>query len=189
MVWLTSTGGGGKSVLGNIFRAIFYKQTCAVDIGAMGRFDKGNFISSHINICSEIDNKATAKAKDYKDLTGNDELEVERKFKDRIMLPKEEVPKQIQICNNMPKFDTLDSPLLQRFLIIQFKHKFRGTDKQIEGLDDKIIESKEDMEWLIYQSLEAYKTMCEENKDFAIRLSEEETRKIVIANNMPLVPE
>lgn len=187
MVWLTSTG-GGKSVLGNILRAIFYKQTCAVDIGAMGRFDKGNFISSHINICSEIDNKATAKAKDYKDLTGNDELEVERKFKDRIMLPKEEVPKQIQICNNMPKFDTLDSPLLQRFLIIQFKHKFRGTDKQIEGLEDKIIESKEDMEWLIYNSLEAHKEMQETCKDFAIRLSEAETRKMVIANNMPLVP-
>ena len=30
--------------------------------------------------------------------------------------------------------------------------------------------------------------MCEENKDFAIRLSEEETRKRVVANNNPLIP-
>ena len=88
----------------------------------------------------------------------------------------------------MPNFDTLDNPLLQRFLIIEFQKSFRNTDKQIKGLDDKIIESKEDMEWLIYQSLEAHKTMSEENKDFAIRLSDEDTRKRVVANNNPLIP-
>ena len=188
MVWLTSTGGGGKSVLANILRAIFHKQTCAVDLADFGRFDLGAFTHSHLNICSEIDNKATAKAKHYKNLSGNDPLKVEIKFKDPIVLDKEEVPKNIQVCNNMPNFDTLDNPLLQRFLIIEFTKRFRNTDKQIKGLDDKIIESKEDMEWLIYQSLEAYKTMSEENKDFAIRLSDGDTRKRVVANNNPLAP-
>ncbi len=188
MIWLTSTGGGGKSVLANILRAIFYKQTCAVDLAEMERFDLTEFTHSHLNICSEIDNKATAKAKHYKNLSGNDPIKVEKKHQDPFTLPKEEVPKNIQVCNNMPKFDTLDSPLLQRFLIIEFKHQFRGTDKQIEGLEDIIIESKEDMEWLIYNSLEAHKEMQETGKDFAIRLSEEETRKIVVANTMPLVP-
>ena len=188
MVWLTSTGGGGKSVLANILRAIFHNQTCNIDLADFGRFDLGAFTHSHINICSEIDNKATAKAKHYKNLTGNDPLKVEIKFKDPIVLDKEEVPKNIQVCNNMPNFDTLDNPLLQRFLIIEFPKRFRNTDEQIKGLDDKIIESKEDMEWLIYQSLQAHKTMCKENKDFAIRLSEEETRKRVVANNNPLIP-
>ena len=188
MVWLTSTGGGGKSVLANILRAIFHNQTCNVDLADFGRFDLGAFTHSHLNICSEIDNKATAKAKHYKNLTGNDPLKVEIKFKDPIVLDKEEVPKNIQVCNNMPNFDTLDNPLLQRFLIIEFPKRFRNTDEQIKGLDDKIIESKEDMEWLIYQSLQAHKTMCKENKDFAIRLSEEETRKRVVANNNPLIP-
>jgi len=39
MVWLTSTGGGGKSVLANILRAIFHNQTCNIDLADFGRFD------------------------------------------------------------------------------------------------------------------------------------------------------
>ena len=189
MLWLTSTGGGGKSVLGNILRAIFHNQTCSVDLGKIERFDNGKFIGKQINICSEIDRTTIAKSKTYKEYTGNEPIPVERKFKDGFELPKEEVPKQIQICNNMPKFDSLEDPLMERFLLLEFKHKFRGTDKEEQGLDNKIIESKEDMEWLIYNSLEAYREMKQDNrKKFLLQLSIEETRKRVIADNEPLIP-
>lgn len=44
------------------------------------------------------------------------------------------------------------------------------------------------MEWLIYSSLEAYKQMCTEERNFNLRKSEEETQEEIINNNNPILP-
>lgn len=44
------------------------------------------------------------------------------------------------------------------------------------------------MEWLIYSSLQAYKKMYDEERDFNLRKSEEETQEEIMNNNNPILP-
>lgn len=188
LLWFTGIGGSGKTVLANVISGIFKDIVCNVDFSMMGeRFALAPFSTAHLNIVGEAESNKKVNKKYYKDLSGNSSITIEKKGLDAYELPSEEVPKSIQVANNIPPFDT-DSSTQQRFIVIQFEKSFRNTDEQIVDLDKKIIESKEDMEWLIYQSLEAYKQMCLEERDFNLRKSEEETQQEIINNNNPLLP-
>ncbi len=188
MVWFVGIGGSGKTVLANVISGIFKDLVCNVDFSRIEeRFAKAPFSTAHLNIVGEAESGKKINKKPYKDYSGNGAVEIEKKGLDTYTLEPEEVPKTIQVCNNTPPFDT-DSAVQQRFIVIQFRNTFRNTEKQIVGLDKKIIESKEDMEWLIYSSLEAYRKMCEEGRSFNLRKSEEETQEEITNNNNPLLP-
>lgn len=188
LLWFTGIGGSGKTVLANVISGIFKGITCNVDFSTMDeRFAFAPFSTAHLNIVGEAESNKKVNKKWYKDLSGNSNVTLEKKGLDPYELPSEEVPKSIQVCNNIPPFDT-DSSTQQRFIVIQFEKSFRNTDEQIVDLDKRIIESEEDMEWLIYNSLEAYKKMCVEERDFNLRKSEEETQEEIINNNNPILP-
>lgn len=188
LLWFVGIGGSGKTVLANVISGIFKDIVCNVDFSTMGeRFALAPFSTAHLNIVGEAESNKKVNKKYYKDLSGNGSIMIEKKGLDPYKLPSEEVPKSIQVANNMPPFET-DSSTQQRFIVIQFEKSFRNTDEQIVDLDKKIIESKEDMEWLIYNSLEAYRKMCLDERDFNLRKSEAETQEEIMNNNNPLLP-
>ncbi len=188
LLWFVGIGGSGKTVLANVISGIFKGIVCNVDFSIMGeRFALAPFSTAHLNIVGEAESHKKVNKKYYKDMSGNSSITLEKKGLDAYELPAEEVPKSIQVANNPPSFDT-DSATQQRFIVIQFEKSFRNTDEQIIDLDKKIIESKDDMEWLIYNSLEAYRKMCEEGRDFHLRKSEKETQEEIINNNNPILP-
>ena len=193
MIWFLGIGGSGKTVLANVISAIFKGLICNVDFSRMGeRFAKAPFVTAHLNIVGEVDSHKKIDKKHYRDASGDGAMEVEKKGIDSDTLEPEEVPKSIQVANNMPDFSS-DLTILQRFIVIQFEKTFRNTEEQIVGLDKKIIESKGDMEWLIYSSLEAYRKMCEKKEknkkvSFKLRKTPEETQEAITNNNNPLLP-
>ena len=69
-----------------------------------------------------------------KQLSGNDPIQTNPKFKEAYTIAREEVAKTLIIANAIPKFRKTSQSLLSRFLIIEFNKKFRGTNKEDKNL-------------------------------------------------------
>lgn len=186
---ITGISGGGKSVFANILIAIFGKGKIA-DL-KLQEIEKNthatsSLVNKHLNIIQDSDDSAINNNSLIKQITGNDPLQVNPKHMDPFVLPKEEVPKSILICNSLPHFKRLEPALLECFLIIEFNVKFRGTDKEDPELLNKILDNPEEIEWFIYESIQAYKEMLENGEDFILRKDGEETRKLVDKHQNPV---
>lgn len=186
---ITGIAGGGKSVFANILTAIFGKDKIA-DL-KLQEIEKNthatsSLVNKHLNIIQDSDDSAINNNSLIKQLTGNDPLQVNPKHVDPFVLPPEEVPKSILICNSLPYFKKLEPALLERFLIIEFNVKFRGTDKEDSELLNKILGNPEEIEWFIYESIQAYKEMVKNGEDFVLRKDGEETRKLVDKHQNPV---
>lgn len=186
---ITGISGGGKSVLANILIAIFGKNKIA-DL-KLQEIEKNthatsSLVNKHLNIIQDSDDSAINNNSLIKQITGNDSLQVNPKHVDPFVLPKEEIPKSIVICNSLPHFKILEQALLERFLIIEFNVKFRGTDKEDPKLLDKILGNDEEIEWFIFESIQAYKEMVEKGNDFVLRKDGDATRELVDKHQNPL---
>ena len=169
---ITGIAGGGKSVFGNILIEIFGQDNIA-DV-KLQEIEKNphassGLINKHLNIINDSDSSAIKNNSYIKQMTGNDPLPVNPKYKDPYVLPKEEVPKTIIICNSIPYFTKLEQALIERFIIVEFNVKFRGTGKEKPHLLDDILSNKEEIEWFIYESLKEYKNMVDNKEDFILR--------------------
>ena len=181
--------GGGKSVFANILNAIFGEDKIA-DL-KLQQIEKdphatSSLINKHLNIIQDSDASTINNNSLIKQLTGNDPLQVNPKYVHPFVLPPEEVPKSILIGNNIPKFTKLEQALIERFLIIEFKVKFRGTERENPNLLNEILSNPEEIEWLIYESLKEYKSMTKNGDDFVLRENGDETRKLVNKHQNPL---
>lgn len=189
LIFFTGIGGGGKSGLSNIIRGIFNYKVCNLDFTQIDNNNNhatSEFIGCHLNIVSEADNSYIINNTPYKDLTGDEPITVNPKFKQAYQLKKEEVPKTIMNMNNLPRFKHLVPSLLQRFIVIEFIHQFRNTKEAIKDIDKLILNTKQDIEYLIYHSLEAYKEMINKKEDFILRLSEEDTNLLFYKQGEPI---
>lgn len=186
---ITGISGGGKSVFANILIAIFGKNKIA-DL-KLQEIEKNthatsSLVNKHLNIIQDSDDSAINNNSLIKQITGNDPLQVNPKHVNPFVLSKEEVPKTILICNTLPRFKRLEQALLERFLIIEFNVKFRGTDKENPNLLNEILEDPHEIEWFIFESIQAYKKMVESGKDFILRKDGEATRSLVDKHQNPL---
>ena len=186
---ITGIAGGGKSVFANILIAIFGKDKIA-DL-KLQEIEKNthatsSLVNKHLNIIQDSDDSAINNNSLIKQITGNDPLQVNPKYKDPFVLPKEEVPKSVLISNTLPHFKRLEPALLERFLIIEFNVKFRGTDNEDPEMLNKILKNPEEIEWFIYESIQAYKEMLENEEDFILRKDGEATRKLVDKHQNPV---
>lgn len=186
---ITGIAGGGKSVFANILIAIFGKDKIA-DL-KLQEIEKNthatsSLVNKHLNIIQDSDDSAINNNSLIKQITGNDPLQVNPKHQDPFVLAKEEVPKSVLICNSLPYFKKLEPALLERFLIIEFNVKFRGTDKENPNLLNEILENPEEIEWFIFESIQAYKEMLENGEDFILRKDGEATRKLVDKHQNPV---
>lgn len=185
---LTGVQGSGKSVLGNIITAIYGgDKISGVSLQRVSKdtHATSGFVGKHLNIIRDSDSEQIKEVGQLKLITGNEAIPVNPKGKTPYDLPAEEVPKTIMICNNIPYIKN-DKALEERFILISFEHSFRNTDEQKPNLGRDIINSEGDMEWLIYQSIEAYKKKVESGKPFALKMTAEETREFRERNTNPL---
>ena len=186
---ITGVSGGGKSVFANIQTAIFGKDKIA-DL-KLQEIEKNvhatsSLVNKHLNIIQDSDNSAINNNSLIKQITGNDPLQVNPKHVHPYVLPKEEVPKTIVVCNNIPRFKKLEPALLERFLIIEFNVKFRGTTNENTNLLNEILDNPEEIEWFIYESINAYKEMIKAGNDFALRKDGDATRQIIDKHQNPI---
>ena len=185
----TGVSGGGKSVFTNVLTNIFGKDKIA-DLSLQEMENNTHSTSSlankHLNFIRDSDNTIIENNSFIKQLTGNEEIQVNPKHKDPYILPKEEVPKTMMICNSIPQFRVYEQALIERLLIIEFLVKFRGTPEQDPELEDKILSNPEEIEWLIYESIQAYKEMEENGEQFILKITDEETKELIDKHTNPL---
>lgn len=187
--FLSGVSGGGKSVFANILTEIFGKNKIA-DL-KLQEIEKNvhatsSLVNKHLNIIQDSDKSAINNNSLIKQMTGNDPLQVNPKHINPFVLPKEEVPKTIVICNNIPFFKRLEPALLERFLIIEFNVKFRGEPNENKNLLNDILDNPEEIEWFIYESIKAYKEMIKNGRDFVLRKDGDATREIIDKHQNPI---
>lgn len=189
LLFIIGVSGAGKSILTSLITAIFGVENIS-DVKLDKLTSDGHYtsflIGKHLNIAFDSENSYIDDTGTVKQITGNDPLGVNPKGKQGYSLEAEEVPKNIVSANNLPTFKNISEALLERFVIIEFNNKFRNTEKQDKNLLKKIIADPEEIEKFIYNSLEAYKEMINNNEDFILRLNKEDTLKIVNKHTKPI---
>lgn len=186
--WITGIGGGGKTTFANIIQAVFGNKCADLDFAEIEKNTHSTsiLVGKHLNLVREAETGVVTNNKPYKILVGNEPIPINPKNQHPYMLPSDEVAKSVMIANNIPPFKNPVLSIIQRFLIIEFNHVFRNTAEMIENLDKLIIETTGDMEWLIYNSLEAYKEMVESGNGFYLKLDNEKTKELMYKHSKPL---
>ena len=188
---LTGKAGAGKGTTGNIITNIFGNDK----IGRLQLQEltpDNNFATSHlerkqVNIVSDSPTQPIEDKGLLKSITGYDDIPIEPKGQDKRILPKEEVPDMVTICNNIPRFkDGFDDTIVQRAIIFHYPNQFRGTDDQKPDLLKEIVGNPEEMEYLLYQSIQAYKEMVTNGNDFKARINETKTLELLNKNTNPV---
>ena len=184
---LAGVSGGGKSVLTNILTHIFGKDKIA-DLGLqqMNKDPHGlaSLSNKHLNFIRDSEGGLIEDNGNLKKLIGNEDIGVNPKYKPPYIIPKEEVPKTVLIANNIPRFRT-KSDIINKLVIIEFLVKFRGTDKENPYLEEEILANPQEIEWLVYNSIEAFKEI-EQSQDFILKLPIDETLKLMDKHTNPI---
>ena len=179
-------GGGGKSVLSNILSYLF-KRVSNLPIHNLNKsHDLMSLENSLLNICNDTDNTTIKDNGTFKQITGGDSLYINPKYRDPYVMPPEEVPYFIIVGNQFPKFKRLEIPIIERLMLVEFKRGFRNTKDQNKNLFDDIINDDDNIEWLLYNSLKAYKEMNINNNDFLLRKSTKENLDLYNKHSYPL---
>lgn len=187
---ITGIAGGGKSIVADILTNMFGKNNiCNIslqDLTSGYAHNTEGMVEKHLNIIFDSDDSEIMQNGIIKQITGNDAVKINPKGTKSFLLPKEQVPKTIMICNMPPAFKRLEDAILERLVIIEFEIKFRGTSRQDPELADKILKDTEEIEWFIYECLEEYKLMCQNKEDFLLRTDKTQTNRTLNKHTHPL---
>lgn len=188
---LSGIEGSGKGtadkIISSIFRSDKVGRLPLHELTPENKFATAHLENKQVNIVSDSAKKPIEDTGMLKAITGYDDIPVEPKGKDKYVIPKEEVPDMIVVCNNIPKFkDGIEEAVVQRVVIFEFLNQFRNTKKQNKNLLQEILDNPEEMEWLIYNGIEAYKKMISENNDFKARIDSEKARKLIGKHTDPI---
>jgi len=178
MIFIVGVRGSGKSTITNLITSIFRIENVSdmklqdpdKDIHATARL-----LAKLLNIARDSDTKPVGNVGICKQIRGFDPIDVNPKNKNTITIPKEEVPKFLLVSNRMPIFTNIDEAFIETAVFIEFKHSFRGTDKEkpyVEGFDES------EQEGFLYDSIEAYKNKKLNNKKFILH-DDLETNKLM----------
>lgn len=186
---ITGLTGAGKSVFFNIITHIFGKDK--ISGISLQRLEKDShassqFVNSHLNIIRDSDTSMIKNNSLIKNWTGNESFSINPKYKQPFDLPAEEVPKPILVCNTMPEFKVYEDAVIRRFLIIEFLVSFTKTGKANPNLEKEILSNAEEIEWFIYQSLQAFKEMKANEEEFVFKIGEAETKELIEKHTHPL---
>lgn len=188
---LSGIGGAGKGLSSHLIEEIFGSDKVGrlqlQELTPDNRFATAHLENKQVNIVSDSPKEPIEDTGMLKSITGYDDIPVEPKGKDKYAIPKEEVPDMIVVCNNFPKFkDGIEESVVQRAVTFEFRNKYRGTEKENTNLLEEILENPEEMEWLIYNGIEAYKKMITEGRDFTARIDSEKARKLLGKHTNPI---
>lgn len=185
---ITGVGGGGKSCFANILTAIFGSdKITGTSLQEMVKdtHATASFLNKQLNIIRDSSNILIEDNGTFKTISGNEDIAVNPKFRDKITLSAKEVPKTLIICNNIPKFKIVEKSIIERLMIIEFLVKFRDTEKENPNLEQEILANDNEIEWLIYQSINEY-SKIKDKQDFNLKLSANETLKIMDKHTQPI---
>jgi hypothetical protein len=128
LIFIVGIGGSGKSLLVNILSLIFGKSKIAdLKIRDMNTsHGTASLMGKQINIVRDSDDTLVENMAILKQLSGNDDLQVNPKNKPHTIIPNKEVAKIIVMANEIPAFKKLDDAFMDRLIFIEFLHKFRG---------------------------------------------------------------
>ena len=184
---LSGVSGGGKSVFINILTKIFgTERTSDLSLQEMEKNTHGtsSLANKHLNFIKDSGNTTIKDGGMFKKLTGNEAIQINPKYLPTYLLDSKEVPKTVLTCNEIPKFEDYTG-ILDRLVIIEFLVKFRNTEKENPNLETEILENPQEIEWLIYNSIQEYNKI-ETKQDFILKLSNEETIKLLEKHTNPI---
>ena len=187
---LTGKAGAGKGTTANIITNIFGNDKIGhlqlQELKPDNNFATSHLVSKQVNIVTDSPTKPIEDKGLLKSITGYDDIPIEFKGKDKSILPKEEVPDMVTVCNNIPRFkDGFDDTIVQRAIIFHYPNQFRGTDEQKPILKE-IEKEPQEMEFLLYQSIQAYRDMVINGRDFKARISEAKTMELLGKHTDPI---
>ncbi len=130
---LVGAGGNGKSVYLNILQAMLGKENVSgVSLQQLGnpndRFSSGELYQKNANIFGDLSAKSLTDTGTIKQLTGNDIITCERKFKNAFSF--RNYAKLIASCNAVPESPEYSDAWVRRPVIINFPYSFIGREKR-----------------------------------------------------------
>lgn len=192
LFFIVGISGGGKTLFGNLLTSIFGGSEKVSDIklenlaNPNDNHSSSGLVNKHLNLIRDSSYNEISNNGMIKQISGNEDLPINPKNKTPYSLNKDYVPKTIVVTNNIPKFKNIQEALLERFVIIEFNVKFRGTEKEDSELEEKILSNPEEMESLITSSLKEFELMKVNKEDFILRIDENKTLELLLKHSKPL---
>ncbi len=158
---LIGGGGNGKGILLHIIRAICGESNTAnIRFTELSKFSKLFLKDKLVNITDELPKKLDLDL--LKNLTGGGVTDAEIKFGGRVDFLS--TAKLIFTANDYPLFNDYSVAFWSRAIILPFNNSFRGTKREIPGLQESLME---ELDAISYWALEGLLRLFN-NKEFSI---------------------
>jgi len=158
-VLLLGQGGNGKGVALRLIEALVgegnFSSVSLQDLGE-NRFACAGLYGKLANICGDIDRRTVERSGLFKKITGGDPIEAEHKNKDRFKFTCRAVP--IFSANESPPASDQTDGWFDRWVIIPFPNKFRGTAREDVGLAAKLT-SETELEGLLARAVDGLRRL------------------------------
>ena len=178
MLFIFGIGGAGKSMLLRfISHALGEDNTCTISLPKIlhdNRFEYSNIINKTLVKIEEVDGNKVQNLSWFKEHTGGNPVSVEEKGRPQVTIPSKDVAKLIAIGNRPMEIDKMEQSFIRRILLLEFLRK--PTQKMLNDVDfeQRVLNDDECMEWLLYQSVQAYKKMMDEHRKCVLERDEDE---------------
>lgn len=174
-VLLLGAGGNGKSTwLAMLTEFLGKVNTAAVSLHRLesDRFSSARLIGKLANICADLPSEHLAGTSTFKALTGGDAIEAEHKFRDSFSF--EPFARLVFSANSPPRSSDGSDGFFDRWLVVPFDARFRGTRREISRKElDARLSSPGELSGLLNKALAAWQEIQRRGG----RLSEPESVK------------
>ena len=177
--------GTGKSVFATLLETFIGRENASSESLQKIEEDKyraAKLYGKLVNICSDIPSTKMHKTEVFKKLvSGLDTIDAENKYQDPFKFKNK--AKLTFSANKIPE-GPKDPAFYERFCLIEFGNKFRGTDKDDKRLIQKLTTDAE-LSGFLNVALEGLKRLYENDK-FSYNKTFEETEREYILNSNPV---
>lgn len=151
---LGGQSGSGKSqylqVLGHLVGA---GNMAAVTLQALGdnKFAAADLYGKLANICADLSSGELRMTGIFKQLTGGDVIRAEKKYKDAFEFTN--AAKLSFSANEIPSTRDATSAFFDRWIVVRFPHKFRGTSAEHKNIARQITRNPDEMSGVLNRAL------------------------------------
>lgn len=177
--------GTGKSVFALLLETFIGKENASAESLQKLEEDKyrpAKLYGKRVNVCSDIPSAKLHKNEMFKKLvSGLDTIDAENKYQDPFKFRNKS--KLTFSANKLPE-GPKDQAFYERFCLIEFGNKFRGTEKDDKNLIRKLTEETE-MSGFLNVALKGLKRLYD-SKKFSYNKTFEETERVYLLNSNPV---
>jgi putative DNA primase/helicase len=151
---LGGESGSGKSqylqVLGHLVGA---GNMAAVTLQALGdnKFAAADLYGKLANICADLSSGELRMTGIFKQLTGGDVIRAEKKYKDAFEFTN--AAKLSFSANEIPSTRDATSAFFDRWIVVRFPHKFRGTSAEHKNIAHQVTSNPDEMSGVLNRAL------------------------------------